>query len=112
MNLVVRLRREVADPPAVAELPAAVRPAAELPAEALPLPARKAHANARRRRDPLGEGHAETWRMLVVKVAASVVVSCRRIVVRISGSWPYRDYLERIGRHVRDRPAVAHAWTG
>jgi hypothetical protein len=112
LNLLVRLRREVADPPPVSELPAEVRPAAGMPAEALPVPARKAHANARRRRDPLGEGQPETWRMLVVKVAASVVVSCRRIVVRISGSWPYRDYLERLGRHVRERPAVAHVWDG
>ena len=112
MNLIARLRREVADPPPVSELPAVVRPAADLPAEALETPARKAYANARRRRDPLGEGQPETWRMLVVKVAASVVVTCRRIVVRISGSWPYRDYLERLGRHVRNRPAVAHVWTG
>jgi hypothetical protein len=142
MNLLARLRREVADPPAVSDLPvevlraseppaeiqpvsdvpaeaplatdlpAEVQPLSDVPAEALNAPARKAYANARRRRDPLGEGQPETWRMLVVKVAACVIVTCRRIVVRISGSWPYRDYLERLGQHIRRRPAVAHIWTG
>jgi hypothetical protein len=45
-------------------------------------------------------------------VAASVVVSCRRVVVRLSGSWPNRDFFARISQHVSQRPAVAHIWTG
>jgi hypothetical protein len=49
---------------------------------------------------------------LLIKVAASVVVSCRRIVIRLSGSWPNRAYFEQISRHVSKRPAVRYCWTG
>jgi hypothetical protein len=104
LNLLVRLRREIADPP-----PA---PAGDVPVAALPEPARKGYQNARRRQDPLGEGQPATWRLLLIKVAASVVVSCRRIVVRLSGSWPNLQFFERVAQHVSRRPAVAHLWTG
>ncbi len=50
--------------------------------------------------------------LLLIKVAASVVVSCRRIVVRLSGSWPNQQFFERVAEHVCRRPAVAHFWTG
>jgi hypothetical protein len=103
LNLLVRLRREIADPP-----PAPT----ETPVAALTGSARKQYQNARRRRDPLGEGHPATWRLLLVKVAASVLVSCRRIVVRLSGSWPNQHYFARVSQHVCRRPAVAHIWTG
>lgn len=104
LNLMVRLRREVADPP-----PA---PGTEVPVAALPEPERTRYQNARRRRDPLGEGHPATWRMRVVKVAASVRVSCRRIVIRLSGSWPHHALWERVKQHVVNRPRVMHVWTG
>jgi hypothetical protein len=104
MNLLARLRREIAAPP-----PA---PVAEVPVAALPEPERKRYQNARRRRDPLGEGQPATWRLLLVKVAASVVVSCRRILVRLSGSWPNQAFFEHVRQHVCRRPAVAHFWTG
>jgi hypothetical protein len=104
LNLLVRLRQEIADPP-----PA---PTGDVPVEALPDPERKRYQNARRRRDPLGEGQPATWRLLLIKVAASVVVSCRRIVVRLSGSWPNQQFFEQVCQHVCQRPAVAHFWTG
>jgi Transposase DDE domain group 1 len=104
LNLLARLRREMADPPPA--LTSAV------PAEAVPEPERKRYQNARRRRDPLGEGQPATWRVLLIKVAASVVVSCRRIVIRLSGSWPHQQFFERVREHVCRRPAVAHVWTG
>jgi hypothetical protein len=103
-NLLVRLRREIADPPALP--PGATEAATLAGAE------RKRYQNARRRRDPLGEGQPATWRLLLIKAAASVLVSCRRIVVRLSGSWPNRNYFEEVCRHVRRRPAVAHFWAG
>ena len=102
LNLLVRLRREIADPPPSAEGEAATLAGAE----------RKRYQNARRRLDPLGEGHPATWRLLLIKVAASVVVSCRRIVVRLSGSWPNQNYFAQVYQHVCRRPAVAHIWTG
>lgn len=104
LNLLSRLRREVANPP-----PA---PAGDVPAAALPEPTRKQYQNARRRRDPLGEGQPATWRLLLIKVAATVVVSCRRIVIRLSGSWPNHAFFEHVRQHVCRRPAVAHFWTG
>jgi len=104
LNLLVRLRREIAAPP-----PA---PEGEVPVEALTGEARKHYQNARRREDPLGRGQPATWQLLLIKVAASVIVSCRRIVVRLSGSWPNRDYFEHISQHVSRRPAVAHFWSG
>jgi hypothetical protein len=104
LNLLVRLRREIADPP-----PA---PAEDVPVAALEGEARKQYQNARRVQDPLGKGQPDTWRMLVIKVAASVVVSCRRIVIRLSGSWPNRHFFEQISRHVSRRPAVTGCWTG
>ena len=88
LNMLARLRREIADPP-----PA---PSDDVPAEALPEPTRKQYQNARRRRDPLGEGQPATWRLLLIKVAATVVVSCRRIVIRLSGSWPNQHFFERV----------------
>ena len=104
LNLLARLRREIADPPPP--------PTNEVPVAALPEPARKQYQNARRRRDPLGEGQPATWRLLLIKVAATVVVSCRRIVIRLSGSWPHQKFFEQVREHVCRRPAVAHFWTG
>jgi hypothetical protein len=104
LNLLVRLRREIASPP-----PA---PEGGVPVEALAGEARKQYQNARRCEDLLGKGQPATWRLLLIKVAASVIVSCRRIVVRLSGSWPNRDFFERISQHVSGRPAVAHFWSG
>jgi hypothetical protein len=104
LNLLVRLRREIANPP--------LAPEGEVPVAALDGAARKQYQNARRRRDPLGKGQPATWRLLLIKVAASVVVSCRRIVVRLSGSWPNQSFFEQVSQHVSRRPAVAHLWTG
>jgi hypothetical protein len=104
LNLLVRLRREIASPPTA--------PEGDVPAEALTGVARKQYHNACRREDPLGKGQPATWRLLLIKVAASVIVSSRRIVVRLSGTWPHRDFFERISQHVSSRPAVAHFWTG
>lgn len=104
LNLLVRLRQEIADPP-----PA---PEGDVPVASLPEPERKRYQNARRRRDPLGEGQPATWRLLLIKVAATVIVSCRRIVVRLSGSWPHRDFFETISRHVSSRPVGPACWTG
>ena len=58
---------------------------------------RKVH-NDRRRRDPLGEGHPCTWRTHVIKVAARIVISTRRVVLQLSANWPHLRYF----RHVAD----------
>jgi hypothetical protein len=92
LNLLVRLRQLVAVPCPVAEpTPAAA---------GVPSAARRRH-NERRRRDPLGEGQPGTWRLLLIKVAAEVVVSCRRVVVRLSASWPYLGYYQQVCQAVQ-----------
>src|SRR5262245_57881358 len=86
MNLLVRRRRCIAEPlPALAEVapqttaspPGEVTLPADatcVPAETLTGAARQRHFRLRRQRDPLGEGHPCTWRTLLIKVAAEVVV--------------------------------------
>jgi hypothetical protein len=109
MNLLVRLRRFIAEPlPAPAPQAETVSPtsqpdgvvlsAAEMcvPAEGLTGAARQRHFRLRRQRDPLGEGHPCTWRSLLIKVAAEVVVSTRRIVVRLSSTWPHLAWYLRV----------------
>jgi len=101
-NLVVRLRRAFAAPPPVPiatpahapeRAPLAIEP---LPAEALAGRARRCYFSRRRQADPLGEGQPCTWRSLLIKVAAEVVVSNRRVLVRLSASWPYLDWYRRL----------------
>lgn len=105
LNLLARLRREVADPPPGDRPVSAMSEGCDdMPASALPEPGRKRYQNRRRRHDPLGQGQPATWRLMVIKVAATVVVSCRRILLRLSASWPHRSLWERVLGHVVNRP--------
>jgi Transposase DDE domain group 1 len=119
LNLLVRLRRFIAEPlPAPAShvetahainQPDETAPPADescLPPEVLTGAARQHHFRLRRQRDPLGEGHPCTWRTLLIKVAAEVVVRTRRIVVRLSSSWPHLDWYRRVCEHLRAPLAV------
>jgi hypothetical protein len=114
MNLLVRLRRFIADPlPALAPQAETVSPTRQpdeaagpagepcVPAEALTGPERQRHFRLRRQRDPLGEGHPCTWRTLLIKVAAEVIVRTRGIVVRLSSSWPHLDWYRRVCERLR-----------
>lgn len=92
-NLLVRLRRLVADPPPESR-------AAAVPREALPPRERKRYFNRRRQRDPLGEGHPCTWHTRLIKVAARVTESVRRVVVELSGCWPYLEHYRHVSKHV------------
>jgi hypothetical protein len=95
-NLLVRLRRAFASPPPAPPV-GSLDPADDgVPAEALTGRLRRCHFSRRRRADPLGEGQPCTWRSLLIKVAAEVSVSSRRIVVRLSSSWPYLDWYRRL----------------
>jgi hypothetical protein len=91
-NLLVRLRRLVviAPPPW----------STEMPNEALTGRERRRFFQHRRRRDPLGEGQPCTWRTLLIKVAAEVLVSTRRIVVRLAANWPHHDWYRHICRQL------------
>jgi len=92
-NLLIRLRHVVADPPPES-------PDEEVPAEALAGKERRRHHNRRLRRDPLGEGHPCTWRTRLIKVAARVTERSRRVVVELSGSWPYLEHYRRASEQV------------
>jgi hypothetical protein len=116
MNLLVRLRRFIAEPlpplapprataaPATNEASAGTSRAAEaaVPAEALTGVERQRYFRLRRQRDPLGEGHPCTWRTLLIKVAAEVIARTRRIVVRLSSSWPHLDWYRRVCERLRN----------
>jgi hypothetical protein len=93
-NLLVRVRQVIADPPTP-------DPPGELPTEALAGRDRRRWFNRRREHDPLGEGHAETWRMRLIKVAAEIVVSTRRVLVRLSGSWPFLHHYQAVSTAVQ-----------
>jgi hypothetical protein len=96
-NLLVRLRREVALPPPP-------DPPTSLPVEALAEPDRRRYFNHRRERDPLGEGHPGTWRTRLIKVAAEITVSTRRILVRLSRHWPYLGHYAQVSDAVLAAP--------
>jgi hypothetical protein len=101
-NLLVRLRGIVEIVPEIE--PAECR---EIPLEAQTPSFKRRYYTRRRRRDPLGEGHACTWRTRVIKVACRVIVRTRRVRVQISSSWPWADHLRRVAETLSDyRPAA------
>lgn len=139
LNLLVRLRQAIAVPLAVHERaidalanPGGAEPqtttapsllqvlsdnglsteTVDLPAEALPEPARRRYFDRRRRHDPLGEGQPATWRLLFIKIAAEVVVSQRRILVRLSSSWPYLHYFQTVCKRLLTRLRATPCPTG
>jgi hypothetical protein len=94
-NLLARLRRLVADPPAPLPSPDDLPPEARKPRE------KRREFNRRRQTDPLGEGHASTWRTQLIKVGARIVVTSRRVRVLISTAWPFWSQLAKVTRAVQ-----------
>jgi len=92
-NLLARVRALVADPPPP-------DPPSDLPIEALAGRERKRHFNRRRQADPLGRGHAQTWRLRLIKVAAQITVSVRRVWVQLTGSWPFLHHYRQVSAAV------------
>jgi hypothetical protein len=107
LNLMVRMRQTVALPD---QTPAELGLPNPLPAEVLDEPDRKRYSNRRRERDPLGEGFACTWRSRFIKVAAEIIVSARRVLIRLSGTWPHLDQFKNaiaaiLGARFQDKPS-------
>ncbi len=96
-NLLARLRQTVAAPPAA--------PPGAVPLEARAEPDRRRYFNRRREHDPLGEGQPATWRTRLIKVAAEIIVSRRRILVRLSNNWPYLHHFAEVSDAVLALPA-------
>lgn len=84
-NLLARFRLAVALPPLPEPTPEA-RSDAE----------RRRHQQRCRQRDPLAQGQPCTWRTLLIKVAAEILISTRRVVVRLSAHWPNLSYFQRV----------------
>jgi hypothetical protein len=106
MNLLIRLRRHVADPPAPSTTPTPRHdPLPDVPVDAWTGEHRRRYFRWRRHCDPLGEGHPCTWRSLLIKVAAEIVVSSRRILVRLSASWPHLDFFRHLCEQLATPPS-------
>ena len=90
-NLLVHMRHAVVDPPTTP-------PSQEVPTEALAGNARRRWQNHRREHDPLGEGQPCTWRTRLIKVAARVRQTTRRVIVELSSSWPYLTHFYQVSR--------------
>jgi len=110
-NLLVRMRREIADPPPETTSEGKLsEPAGDqllpeseqenVPSEALTGRRRRQWFNRRRTRDPLGEGQPCTWRTRLIKVGAIVIERARRIIVQLSASWPYLNHYEQISARI------------
>jgi hypothetical protein len=95
LNLLVRLRKTVTRNPTPADLGVD----RQLESIALTERPRRQFFNRRRELDPLGEGQACTWRTRLFKVAAEVLVSARRVLVRLSASWPHLHHFTDVARH-------------
>lgn len=91
-HLLVSMRRVQASPPP--------DDAQDLPVEALSGRRRRAWHNRRREHDPLGEGQPCTWRTRLIKVAATVRESTRRVVVQLSTSWPYLHHYRQVSQRL------------
>lgn len=109
-NLQVRLRRQIRQP--AVDAAAAPTPtddgnvAAEIiPAEALVGQQRQKHFGRQRRHDPLGHAQPDTWRLRLIKVAAEIVTTTRRVVVRLAANWPHLDLYRRLGLALRPSPS-------
>jgi hypothetical protein len=92
-NLLVRMRHVVVDPPPAPSSGA-------VPTEALAGRERRRWHNHRREHDPLGEGQPCTWRTRLIKVAARVRETTRRVLVELSSSWPYLKHFQQASHQV------------
>jgi hypothetical protein len=104
-NLLVRMRHVVEEPPPTSTNPDSA--CEELPDEALTGRARRQRHNRRRERDPLGQGQPGTWRTRLIKVAAVVWESTRRVVVQLSSNWPYLEHYRRVAQQVLEHGQTA-----
>lgn len=98
-NLLVHMRHAVADPPP--------EPSGGIPVEAWAGRRRRSWHNHRREHDPLGEGQPCTWRTRLIKVAARVRETTRRVVVQLSASWPYLPHFQKVLQRLLASPPLA-----
>jgi len=56
--------------------------------------------------EALGNAQPATWRTRLIKVAATVSQSCRRIVLTLAGRWPVIDLYHAVARRAHLIPGV------
>jgi hypothetical protein len=88
-NMLARFRQAMALPPEPG-------PAPDVPPQALNDAERRRHYQRSRQRDRLAQAQPCTWRTLLFKVAAEIIVSTRRVVVRLSAHWPNLEHFQRV----------------
>jgi hypothetical protein len=51
--------------------------------------------------------HAQpaTWRSKLIKVAAAVITTTRRVIVQLAGHWPFADFYYAVGQRAQAMPA-------
>jgi hypothetical protein len=98
-NVMVRFRQAMALPPLLESRP-------EVPPQALQDAERRRHYQKRRRRDPLAEAQPCTWRSLLIKAAAEIIVSTRRIIIRLSSHWPNLEHFQRVCQRLAAIPSM------
>jgi hypothetical protein len=107
-NLLVQLRQNIATPPVNEPASPSDYPAPQtftqeqLPPEARTGRIRRRDFNRRREADPLGQGHACTWRMRLIKVAARIKVTARCVRVFLSSAWPFLHHFRDVSQAILD----------
>ena len=94
-NLLVHMRRAIADPP-----PPPQPSSDDVPTEALAGRQRRRWHNHRRENNPLGEAQPCTWRTRLIKVGAYVRETTRRVLVELSANWPYLHHFQQVSRRM------------
>jgi hypothetical protein len=59
--------------------------------------------------EELRTARPDTWRSKIIKVAATIVQTTRRVVVELSASWPFWELLARVGRRALRAPRARAA---
>jgi hypothetical protein len=59
--------------------------------------------------EELRTARPDTWRSKIIKVAATIVPTTRRVVVELSASWPFWELLSRVGRRALRAPQARAA---
>lgn len=88
-NLLVQMKNKI-------RIPDQEKEPDQIPREALTGAERTRLQRERRKQDPLGRAHPQTWRDRFIKVGVEVVSSSRRIVIRMAANWPYLGLFQKI----------------
>ena len=116
LNLLIRLRPLVADPPTLRAWDEHDPDHERVPVKDPTLPVavltgreRRRYQNYRRRKDPLGRGQIETWRTMLIKVAGEVTQTVRRILITLPAQWPYLDWFHHVSQRIAAMSGSAQA---